>query len=101
MSRYTDICTFVGQFQIYLGGDSNTLTSIATANSDYHLYGICNHGDPFSNSPDGSALRCDAVSKNVCPSTHYCNSKPGQVEGICCVTKSTLDVVLSQFVVLL
>lgn len=46
----------------------------------------CTHGDPFSNAPDGAPLKC-SLSVNTCPSTHYCSSKPGDAEGICCVTK--------------
>uniref|UniRef100_A0A915CGH6 BPTI/Kunitz inhibitor domain-containing protein n=2 Tax=Parascaris univalens TaxID=6257 RepID=A0A915CGH6_PARUN len=46
----------------------------------------CTHGDPFSNSADGSPLRC-SVGSNACPSTHYCVVKPTETTGICCVTK--------------
>uniref|UniRef100_A0A158R3Z3 WAP domain-containing protein n=1 Tax=Syphacia muris TaxID=451379 RepID=A0A158R3Z3_9BILA len=46
----------------------------------------CPHGDAFSNSPDGSPLKC-SVNTNGCPSSHYCLSKPTESTGICCVTK--------------
>uniref|UniRef100_A0A0M3INW2 Thyroglobulin type-1 domain-containing protein n=1 Tax=Ascaris lumbricoides TaxID=6252 RepID=A0A0M3INW2_ASCLU len=66
------------------------ITLEAFISSVASLEEACTHGDPFSNSADGSPLRC-SVGSNACPSTHYCVIKPTETTGICCVTKRELD----------